>query len=104
MSRPIEDYTNAYGSKATRKKIYIGKVINYYQKPKAAEIKLEAKQLKLNDNIMIQGPTTGIIEQKITSMQINNKPIKQAKKGKRVAIKIPKVRKNDKVYLISFSS
>jgi len=104
MQRPIKEFTDAYGSKATKKKIYIGKVINYYQKPKAAEIKIETGKLKLNDTIMIQGPTTGIIEQKLISIQINKKPIKEAKKGQNIAtITKDKVRKNDKVYLIKNS-
>ncbi|MCK5282534.1 MAG: U32 family peptidase [Nanoarchaeota archaeon] len=102
LARPIEEFTDAYGSKATKKKSYIGKVINYYPKPKAAEIKIETKQLKLKDNIMIQGPTTGIIEQNIASMQISRENIKSAKKGTNIAIKTKdRVRKNDKVYLIS---
>ena len=101
MARPIEKWTDAYGSKATNKKIYIGKVLNYYTLPNAAEIKLEAKELRLKDIVMIQGPTTGIIEQEVTSMQINKKNIKQAKKGSNIAFKTKeKVRKNDKVYLI----
>ena len=51
---------------------------------------------------MIQGPTTGIIEQKLTSMQINKKPIKEARKGLNIAFKTKeKVRKNDKIYIIN---
>jgi hypothetical protein len=51
---------------------------------------------------MIQGVTTGIIEQKIGSMQMQNTTIEAAKKGMNIAIKLnSKVRKNDKVYLVS---
>ena len=56
--------------------------------------------IKEKDNILIIGPTTGVIEQKIKSMEINHKKVKKAKKGQYVAIKVDKlVRENDKLFL-----
>ncbi len=53
----------------------------------------------MGDEIMIQGPTTGSITHKISSMQINKKPIQTAYKGQNVAILIPeKLRESDYVY------
>jgi len=100
LGKPINQWSDQYGSKATQKKQYLGRITNYYQKPKAAEILLEAGSLKIGDQIQIHGNKTGVIEQKITSMQIENKPIKSAKKGQRIAIKSKKARKNDKIYKI----
>ena len=58
-------------------------------------------KVKLNDTIMFQGPTTGVVEQKISSMEKNHKKINKAKKGERIALKTKnKVRENDKVFLI----
>ena len=97
MGRPIEEWTDAYGSKATKKKAYIGKVLNYYPKVCAAEIKIETGKLKIGDGIMIQGPTTGIVDINIDSMQVDRKDIKNALKGQNIAIKVDtKLRKNDK--------
>jgi putative protease len=99
MHRPVKDFTDAYGSKATKKKTYVGYVKNYYKKPSAAEIKVEAHGLKINDTLLFIGPTTGVYETKIKSMQFENKDIKKIKKGS-VGIVVDKiVRKNDKVYL-----
>ena len=101
LGKPINEWTKAYGSKATKKKVYIGVVKNFYSKINVAEIKLETNNLKINDNIMFQGNKTGVIEQKVTSMQINKKEIKQAKKGQSLGLKTKsKVRENDRVYLI----
>jgi len=101
LGKPINQWSKTYGSKATKKKIYIGKVKNFYKKINVAEIKIESNQLKLNDNIIFQGSTTGVIEQKITSMEKNHKKIKKAKKGERIAIKTNnRVRENDKVFLM----
>lgn len=100
LNKPLNEWTDTYGSKATTTKTYIGKVRNYYQKIKVAEVKIETKELSIGDNIMIQGPTTGVITQKLKEMQINHKKIKKAKKGQSIAIKTTKVRPNDKVFLI----
>jgi len=100
LGKPINEWSKAYGSKATTKKQYIGKVLNYYNKVGAAEILLEAGSLKIKDKIMVQGNATGIVEDNVKEMQIENKNIKNAKKGQRIALKINKVRKKDKVYKI----
>ena len=104
MGREIESWTDSYGSKATKKKIYVGKVVNYYPKVKVVEVKIEAGSLKAGDDMMIQGTTTGVFEQKIESMQLGGKNVKSVVKGKNVGVRVTsKVRKNDKVYTISFS-
>ena len=60
-----EDYADIYGSKATTKKEYIGKVLNYYKRSKVAYIKLETGKLKTDDEIMITGPTSGVVNIKL---------------------------------------
>ncbi len=76
----------------------IGKVVNYYNKIKVAELKIH-DNLVIGDRILIQGPTTGSIESTIKSMQINGENIIKANKGCNVAVKFPnKVRKNDFLY------
>jgi putative protease len=101
MGKPINEWTDDYGSKATKKKTYIGKVTNYFKKIKVAEIKLEAEQVKVGSNILIIGPTTGVHEQKVESLEVDkNKKTKVAKKGQIIGIKVSKYcRKNDKVFL-----
>jgi putative protease len=96
-----DDWINVYGSKATTRKQYIGKIIHFYNKINVAEIKIESIGLKVGDKLMIQGPTTGVYNQKINSMEINYKKIKKADKGKVVAVKLNNsARKNDKIYII----
>ena len=76
----------------------IGQVVNYYNKVKAAEIRIW-DDLKIGDNIIIQGQTTGSVTDTIDSMQIEGKSVDNVKKGVNVAIAIPtKVRENDFVY------
>jgi putative protease len=101
LGKPVNEWTKAYGSKATKKKVYVGVVKHFYTNINVAEIKIETKGIKINDNIMFQGNKTGVKEQKVISMQINKKEVKQVKKGQSFGLKTKsKVRENDKVYLI----
>ncbi len=100
LGKPINEWTHSYGSQATTRKVHLGKVTHYYAKIKVAEIEIQAKQrLKLGEEIIIEGPKTGVYEQLVDSIQIEHQPIKSAGQGDNVAIKLnKKVRKNDKVY------
>ena len=96
-----DDWTDIYGSNATRKKIFVGIVQNYYKKNKATAVLLQARGLKKGQTIMIQGPTTGVFEQRLDSIKKDNRELETAKKGDLVGIETKKLaRKNDKVYLI----
>jgi putative protease len=76
----------------------IGQVVNYYNRVKAAELRIW-DDLKVGDKIIIQGRTTGSITHTIDSMQIEGEAVDSAKKGSNVAIAMPvKVRENDFVY------
>ena len=101
LGKPINEWTDEYGSKATKKKIFVGKIINYYQKINVAEIKIKSHELKIGNNILIIGPTTGVHEQTVESMQISkNKNVKIAKKGSSVGLKVNvRIRPNDKLYI-----
>ena len=77
----------------------IGQVSSYFQHVGVAAIKLSGK-LKVGDKVHVKGNTTDF-EVKVGSIQIENKPVKEAKKGNHIGIKVPeKVRKKDKVFLV----
>ena len=76
----------------------IGQVVNYYNKVKVAELRIW-DDLKMGDEIMIQGETTGSITHTIDSMQIEGEDVKEVSKNSNVGVLLPhKVRKNDFVY------
>jgi len=96
-----EDYAGVEGSKATTRKVYVGKVLNYFKKPKAAHILLESGKIKLKDKILIIGETTGLLELTLDEILINEKSSKTAQKGDEVTFVTPElVRRNDKVYVV----
>lgn len=101
MGKPIDEWTDEYGSKSRFYKEYVGKVINYFSKINVAEIKVESNTFKENDVLMIIGPTTGCIESKAGSIHKDNKRVKKTVKGESYGVKVcDKVRKNDKVYVL----
>ena len=98
-----DDFTDIEHSAAKEKKHFIGKILHYYPKIKVGTIKLVAG-LRVGDQIVIIGNTTGIEKLKVDNIEIKNKQVKQAKKSQEVAIKVlSKVRKNDQVYVIKNS-
>ena len=94
-----DDFAKIEHSAANEKKHFIGKIYNYLPKLGVALIKVSSK-FKLGDKIVVIGPTTGIIKSTIRRLEINNKPVKLAKKGDDVGIKLPNSRKGDEVYII----
>ena len=77
----------------------IGAVSSYFSHVEVAAIKLSAK-LKVGDKIHIKGNTTDF-ETEVEEIQIEREPVKEAKKGDHIGIKVPeKVRPNDKVFLV----
>lgn len=95
------EYAGVEGSKATTRKTYIGKVLNYFKDINVAHVLIESGQIKTNDEILIMGETTGVLEIKIDKMSVNDKQNSLAKRGDEITLQVPSlVRRNDKVYLI----
>jgi len=91
-------YKNSKYNESSHIKKDIGLVCNYYHNVSAAEVRLW-DDLEVGDEILVQGNTTGSLIQKVKSIQINGKDIKNAKRGDNVGILVKrKVRPNDRVY------
>ncbi len=96
----LGEWSTVYGNKATRKKTYIGKVTNYFSNIGVAEVLVETGELKVGNNILIIGPSTGVIEMKIPEIRVELNPAESASKGVYCSIPVgEKLRRSDKVYL-----
>jgi putative protease len=99
LGRTLGEWSNVYGSKATRKKIYIGKGMNYFSNLKVAEFQLESGSLKIGDAIIITGPTTGVIETEVKELRVDLKSVDVVQKGDRFSVPVDEqVRRSDKLY------
>ena len=95
------EWTGIHGSKATKKKIYLGKAKKYFTKIQVAEFDLEAQHLQKGDCILITGKTTGVVEAVADEIRLNNKQVKEVKKGDNFSMKLNyKVQPNDKLYKV----
>ena len=93
------EWNTNYGSSATKRKIYVGKISNYFTKLNVAEIKLESGDLNKGDVILITGPTTGVLEYTIDEIRVDLKVTDKALKGELCSIKTTDfLRRSDKVY------
>ena len=101
LGRKLGEWTDSSGSKATQKKIYIGKGVHYYPKANIGEFHIQAFDINIGDTILVTGPTTGAQEFELRSMFVNDKKDEQAKKGDVVTIPVNfRIRPSDKLYKI----
>jgi U32 family peptidase len=99
LGQTMGEWNTSYGSNATKRKIYLGKITNYFSKLNVAEIKLENGDLRKGDTILITGPTTGVVEYVADEIRVDLKVTEEALKGELCSIKTPDfLRRSDKVY------
>lgn len=99
LGQRLGEWSSNYGSLATKRKLYIGKCTNYFNKIQVAEFKLETNNLKIGDEIVISGPTTGVVQTIVTEIRVDLDSVEEAKKGERVSIQInEKIRRADKLF------
>lgn len=93
------EWSGSYGSKATKKKIQLGKVVNYYSKKKVGDFELQSDGIKVGDEFMITGPTTGIVKGFVESIYTEEGETEEAVKGQLISFPVDeKIRKNDKLF------
>lgn len=101
LDRKLGEWSGKYGSSATKRKVYIGKGINYFSKIGVAEFLIESQSLDLGDDIIITGPTTGVLESKVEEIRVDLKNVSSSVKGDYCSIPVSsKVRRADKLYKV----
>ena len=98
--RPVVEYSPAYGSSATRRKVYVGKVVNFYKKLSVAEVAVEAAPLAVGEEIFFLGATTGVAEQLLEELHgPDGEPVGSVAQGELCAIRTPGlIRRGDQLY------
>ncbi|MCG8453531.1 MAG: U32 family peptidase [Spirochaetales bacterium] len=99
MGRPIDDWIKGPNNQATLSKESVGTVVNYYRKAQVAMIALQATDLKVGDDLLIQGPTTGNQSLRVDELRVNEQSCEQAQQGSEVSVAVPfRVRRGDLVF------
>lgn len=102
LGKTMGEWNDINGNKATKKKVYLGKVTNYFKKIGVMELRLETDGVSVGERIVVLGPTSGVVEQEVVSICDDaRQEVEKAEKGQLVAIPTSgRVRLNDKVYKI----
>lgn len=101
LGRKMGEWTTKYGSQATKTKLFVGTVTNFFGKISVVEIRMETHDIKLGDEIMIIGPSTGVYEDTVREIRVDLNPVEMSVKGELCSIPTnDTVRRGDKVYKI----
>ncbi len=98
----LGQWSEVYGSHATKMKIYCGKVSNWFDRINVAEITVETRPLHKGDEVMVIGATTGCVQFFVDDMRLEFEPVEEAPKGTRCSLAVPKgtrLHRGDKLYI-----
>ncbi|MGC9151813.1 MAG: peptidase U32 family protein [Microbacter sp.] len=99
LGQRLGEWSKNYGSEATKRKLYVGKVTNFFNQINVAECYMETNEVKLGDELLFIGATTGSHLEKITEIRIDLIPTEKAVKGDYFSIPVTqKLHRNDKIY------
>ncbi len=97
--KPVAEQTTSYGSSATHRKVYVGKVTNFFSKLSVAEILIEATPLNVGDEAMFMGETTGVVEHMVDVVMVDDRAVESVEQGVKCSVKTAQiVRRGDKLY------
>ena len=89
LGAKMGEWSSIDGSQATRKKLYLGKVTNWFARLGVAEIKVEATDLHKGDEIIFIGNTTGILEMKVEDLRVDYEEASVAPQGRYCSVAVP---------------
>lgn len=100
LGQRLGEWSHKYGSSATRTKRYTAKGVRYFSNIGVGEFIMESGELNVGDEIVITGPTTGVIITTVEELRVNLKSVPKAVKGDAFSIKLDqKIRPSDKLYI-----
>ena len=101
LGSPVAELSLAYGSSATKRKVYVGKVTNYFRKVGVAEIWVEAAPLERDSELLFMGATTGALECRADEIRVAEQAVDTAPQGEFCSLRTPvPVHRGDKLYKV----
>lgn len=100
LGQRLGEWSSKYGSSATRVKRYAAKGVRYFSNIGVAEFLVENGTVKVGDEVVITGPTTGALILTVDKLRVDLKAVQQAEKGQSFSMKVPsKIRPSDRLYV-----
>ncbi len=99
LGQKLGEWSHNYGNRATQRKMYIGKGTNYFPNIGVAEFVMETQSLRVGDEILITGPTTGVIKMIVPEIRVELEKVEETVKGDTFSLPVTqKIRRSDKLY------
>ncbi len=101
LGQRLGEWTKNYGSKATRRKVYVGRCTNFFKNISVAEIQVEASAVHQGDELLFTGETTGAYECVANEIRVDLQAAAVANKGEYFSLKTEEVvHRGDRVYVM----
>jgi putative protease len=101
LGQRLGEWSHKYGSSASKQKVYVAKAIKYFSKLGVAEFLMEAQELCAGDEVLITGPTTGVLSQTAEEIRVDLNPVPKTIRGECFSMKVSeKIRPNDRLYKV----
>lgn len=101
LGQRLGEWTKDYGSKATRRKVFVGKCTNYFKNISVAEFYVEAASVHQGDELLVTGETTGAYECLAEDIRVNLQTVEEAGKGEFFSLKTDKLlHRGDRLYIM----
>mgnify|MGYP002518846752 FL=1 len=97
----LGQWSEVYGSQAKLKKVYVGKVTNWFDKIGVAEILVESAPMEMGDKLLAIGRTTGVEEFTVEDVRVDFQSVQKVEKGVRCSVAVPsgiRLKRGDKIY------
>lgn len=97
----LGQWSEVYGSQAKLKKVYVGKVTNWFDKIGVAEVLVESAPMEMGDKLLAIGRTTGVEEFTVEDVRVDFQSVQKVEKGVRCSVAVPsgiRLKRGDKIY------
>ena len=91
LGRKMGEWNDSYGSKATEKKLLVGKGVKYFKQVGVGEFRMESFTLKVGDQIMVTSPRFGVHKQVVDELRVDGEVVESIAKGDVFSMKIDQV-------------
>ncbi|MDD3859028.1 MAG: U32 family peptidase [Bacteroidales bacterium] len=100
LGQKLGEWSKQYGSKASKTKVYLGKVLNYYGNHSVAELRIDTgEDLSLGEEVLFLGPTTGVVQQFVKELRKDLIPVEKVEQAQLFSMQtVSLVRRGDKMY------
>ena len=102
LGKKLGEWTDQPGSVAKERKVYLGTGVKYFSSIGIGEFKLQSGELKVGDEVIITGPTTGYLRTKVSSLHLEESPVEViSRRGVHFSMPVQeKIRPSDKLYKV----